>query len=107
MEHRATQGRLMKAEALRRFDAVVAAPFGAVGIRTEGVGTEDECVAEIAYLAPGIWQKRLTPQETAEGVYSVAFKPPRPGIYYVRLLQGGDMVPFHDGRQLTLEAVDK
>lgn len=35
------------------FDAVVTAPFGAVGIRTEGVGTEDECVAEILYLPPG------------------------------------------------------
>ncbi|HKC42338.1 MAG TPA: methylated-DNA--[protein]-cysteine S-methyltransferase [Burkholderiales bacterium] len=54
MEHRATQGRVMKAEALKRFDAIVAAPFGAVGIRTEGVGTEDECVAEIVYLPPGV-----------------------------------------------------
>jgi YVTN family beta-propeller protein len=69
--------------------------------------TKLESLTVIAYLAPGIWQKRLTPQETAEGVYSVAFKPPRPGIYYVRLLQGGDTVPFHDGQQLTLEAVDK
>ena len=69
--------------------------------------TKLKSLTVIAYLAPGVWQKRLTPQETAEGVYSVAFKPPRPGIYYVRLLHGGDTVPFHDGQQFTLEAVDK
>jgi methylated-DNA-[protein]-cysteine S-methyltransferase len=53
MEHRATRGRLMTRAQVREFDAVVAAPFGAVGIRTEGIGTEDECVAEILYLPPG------------------------------------------------------
>ena len=29
-------------------------PFGAVGIRTEGLGTEDECIAEILYLPAGV-----------------------------------------------------
>jgi methylated-DNA-[protein]-cysteine S-methyltransferase len=53
MENRATQGRLMAAAEVRALDAVVAAPFGAVGIRTEAVGTEDECVAAILYLPPG------------------------------------------------------
>ncbi len=53
MEHRATRGRLMTEAQMREFDAVVKAPFGAVGIRTEGVGTEDECVAEMLYLPPG------------------------------------------------------
>jgi methylated-DNA-[protein]-cysteine S-methyltransferase len=53
MEHRATRGRLMTEHEVREFDAVVKAPFGAVGIRTEGVGTENECVAEILYLPPG------------------------------------------------------
>lgn len=43
----------MSAAQLRDFDAVVTAPFGAVGIRIEGLGTEDECVAEILYLPPG------------------------------------------------------
>ena len=53
MEHRATRGRHLSAAAARAPDAVVRAPFGAVGIRTEGVGTEDECAAEILYLPPG------------------------------------------------------
>jgi methylated-DNA-[protein]-cysteine S-methyltransferase len=54
MEHQATRGRLVPDAELRRFDAVMATPFGAVGIRTEAVGTEEECVAEILYLPPGV-----------------------------------------------------
>jgi len=53
MEHRATQGRLLSPAELTRFDAVMRTPFGAVGVRTEAVGTEDECVAEIVYLPHG------------------------------------------------------
>ena len=53
MEHQATRGRVLPEAELRRFDAVVPTPFGAVGIRTEGLGTEDECIAEILYLPPG------------------------------------------------------
>lgn len=53
MENRATQGRHLSAADVRALDATVRTPFGAVGIRTEGVGTEDECVAEILYLPPG------------------------------------------------------
>jgi methylated-DNA-[protein]-cysteine S-methyltransferase len=54
MEHQATRGRRLSDAELRRFDAVVPTPFGAVGIRTEGLGTEDECIAEILYLPPGV-----------------------------------------------------
>jgi len=54
MEHRATQGRLITARAAQRFDAVMRTPFGGVGVRTEALGTEDECVSEITYLPPGV-----------------------------------------------------
>ncbi len=54
MENRATRGRLLPRAALGRFDAIVPTPFGGVGIRTEALGTEDECVAEILYLPPGV-----------------------------------------------------
>lgn len=74
---------------------------------TKAPKTKLENLTVLAYLAPGVWQKRLTPQETAEGIYSVAFNPPRPGIYYVQLLQGRDAVPLHDGQQLIFEAVEK
>jgi methylated-DNA-[protein]-cysteine S-methyltransferase len=50
IEHRATRGRRALPEALRRFDAVMRTPFGAVGVRTEALGTEDQCIAEIQYL---------------------------------------------------------
>jgi methylated-DNA-[protein]-cysteine S-methyltransferase len=53
MEHRATQGRALTAAELTRFDAVLRTPFGGIGLRTEGLGTENECVAEIVYLPPG------------------------------------------------------
>lgn len=57
MEHRASSGRLLSDAALQRLSAVMRTPFGAVGIRTEALGTEDECIAEILYLphaAPGV-----------------------------------------------------
>jgi YVTN family beta-propeller protein len=66
-----------------------------------------ENLTVVAFLAPGVWQKRLPPQETAEGVYSVTFNPPRVGIYYVQLLQGHDAVPLTDGQQLIFEVVEK
>lgn len=69
--------------------------------------TKLENLTVLAYLAPGVWQKRLAPRETAEGVYSVAFNPPKPGLYYVQLLHGRDAVPLHDGQQLIFEAVEK
>ena len=69
--------------------------------------TKLENLTALAYLAPGIWQKRLAPRETAAGIYSVAFNPPKPGIYYVQLLQGRDAVPLRDGQQLIFEAVEK
>jgi methylated-DNA-[protein]-cysteine S-methyltransferase len=54
MEHQATRGRHLSARQLEAFQAVVRTPFGGLGIRTEGVGTEGECVAEILYLPRGV-----------------------------------------------------
>jgi hypothetical protein len=67
--------------------------------------TKLENLSVLAYLAPGVWQKRLAPHETADGIYSVAFNPPKPGIYYVQLLQGRDAIPLPEG-QLIFEAVE-
>lgn len=53
MEHQATRGRLLKPMEIDRFDAVVATPFGGVGVRTEDVGSEDECIAELLFLPSG------------------------------------------------------
>jgi DNA-binding beta-propeller fold protein YncE len=61
----------------------------------------------VALLAPGVWQKRLTPQETAKGIYSVAFNPPRAGIYHVQLWQGREAVPLNNDQQFIFEVVEK
>jgi hypothetical protein len=66
-----------------------------------------ENLTVVAFLAPGVWQKRLAPQETGEGIYSVAFNPPRAGLYYVQLLQGREAVPMNNGEQLIFEVVEK
>jgi methylated-DNA-[protein]-cysteine S-methyltransferase len=54
MEHQATRGRHLSNADLAAFQAVLATPFGGVAIRTEAVGTEDECVAGILYLPHGL-----------------------------------------------------
>jgi len=54
MEHQATRGRLLDDRALAGYQAVLAMPFGGIAVRTEGLGTEDECVAEILYLPKGV-----------------------------------------------------
>jgi YVTN family beta-propeller protein len=58
------------------------------------------------WLAPGVQKRRLTPVETAAGIYSVSFKPRQPGIYYIELRCDRDAVPLQSGQQLTLEAVE-
>lgn len=61
MEHQATRGRRLSPADLGAFQAVLETPFGGVAIRTEAVGTEDECVAEILYLPRGV--KPVRPQD--------------------------------------------
>jgi len=61
----------------------------------------------LTYLAPGLWHKRMQAQETSEGIYSIVFEPPKPGIYYVHVLKDGDVVPTSDGQQVILEVSDK
>jgi hypothetical protein len=61
----------------------------------------------LTYLAPGIWQKRTPAQELGEGLYGIAFEPPKAGVYYVHILEDGTIVPMNDGEQVILEAVDR
>jgi hypothetical protein len=61
----------------------------------------------LTYLAPGLWNKRIQAQETAAGIYSIAFEPPKAGVYYVHVLKDGDIVPMDDGQQLILQVVDR
>ncbi len=71
MEHQATRGRALTARDLDGFQAVVVTPFGGLGIRTEAVGTEDECVAEILYLPHGVKARAPRDRLAAEAVRQV------------------------------------
>jgi YVTN family beta-propeller protein len=39
-------------------------------------------VVIVSFLAPGTWHRREFAKEEGDGVYSIAFKPPQPGVYY-------------------------
>lgn len=42
-------------------------------------------VGVLAFLAPGIWQKRDWAQAVGEGIYEVRITPPQEGVYYIFL----------------------
>jgi YVTN family beta-propeller protein len=71
------------------------------------VKTNLDSIVILTYLAPGLWHRRTQAQETSEGIYSIAFEPPKPGIYYVHVLKDGDIVPTNDGQQVILEVLNK
>jgi len=73
----------------------------------ESAKTNLDSVTILTYLAPGLWHRRTQAQETSEGIYSITFEPPKPGVYYVHVLKDGDIVPTNDGQQVILEVLDK
>jgi len=73
----------------------------------ESVKTNLDSIMILTYLAPGLWHRRTQAQETSEGIYSIAFEPPKPGIYYVHVLKDGDIVPTNDGQEVILEVLGK
>jgi YVTN family beta-propeller protein len=73
----------------------------------KSVKTNLDDIVILTYLAPGLWHRRTRAQETSEGVYSIAFEPPKPGVYYVHVLKDGDIVPTNDGQQVILQVLDR
>ena len=73
----------------------------------KSVKTDLDDIVILTYLAPGLWHERTPARETAEGVYTIAFEPPKAGVYHVHVLKDGELVPMHDGQQVILEVVDK
>jgi methylated-DNA-[protein]-cysteine S-methyltransferase len=71
MEHQATRGRHLSNAALAAYQAVLVTPFGGVAIRTEGLGTEDECIAEILYLPHGVKPRAPRDRLAAEAARQV------------------------------------
>jgi methylated-DNA-[protein]-cysteine S-methyltransferase len=72
MEHQATRGRHLSNADLADWQAVLATPFGGVAIRTDALGTEDECIAEILYLPHGATPRPPQDRLAREAVRQVA-----------------------------------
>jgi hypothetical protein len=51
-----------------------------------GTGTAHENLSDVsvlAFLAPGVWQKRQNASDAGAGIYSLTASLPKPGLYYV------------------------
>jgi len=58
----------------------------------------------LAFLAPGIWQKRVAADPAGDGLYEADFAPPRAGFYYVYLASPTLGIPFDNPQYLVLQA---
>ncbi len=61
-------------------------------------------VKVLAFLAPGIWQKRWMARSIGGGIYEIEFTPPQTGIYYVFLESPSTGLTFSNSRPFILEA---
>ena len=61
-------------------------------------------VRALAFLAPGIWQKRVPAEPDADGLYRVKFTVPEPGIYYMFLESPSLNVRMNKTRPVIFEA---
>jgi hypothetical protein len=62
-------------------------------------------VTVLAFLAPGIWQKRELATAAADGVYEMSFVPPQPGVYYIFFQSPSLGLQFNQSTPLTLQVV--
>jgi YVTN family beta-propeller protein len=61
-------------------------------------------VQVLVFLAPGIWQTRGIAKEVSQGIYSMDFIPPRPGIYYIHLSSAALGLPLNNPQFSMVEA---
>jgi YVTN family beta-propeller protein len=64
-------------------------------------------VRALAFLAPGVWQKRIVAEPAGDGVYHVKLTVPKAGIYYVFLESGSLQLKLNASRPLIFEALGK
>jgi YVTN family beta-propeller protein len=111
LERKRNTGKLVAfprlAERLLRVGDRVPLQFKIADLIDKSVKPNLDGIVILTYLAPGLWHKRMPAQETAEGIYGIAFEPPKAGVYYVHVLKDGDIVPMDDGQQLILQVVDR
>jgi YVTN family beta-propeller protein len=62
-------------------------------------------VTVLAFLAPGIWQKRELAKPVADSVYEMSFVPPQPGVYYIFFQSPSLGLQYNQSTPLTLQVV--
>jgi YVTN family beta-propeller protein len=59
-------------------------------------------VVIVTFLAPGTWHRRELAQEEGDGIYSIAFNPPQPGVYYGHVQCSSVNLQFGNPNYLTV-----
>jgi DNA-binding beta-propeller fold protein YncE len=67
--------------------------------------TNLEDLGVLVFLAPGIWQHRETAKAVGNGIYEIAFVPPRDGVYYIYFQVPSLNVAYNQTFPLTLQAM--
>lgn len=64
-------------------------------------------VRVLAFLAPGVWHKRVDARPVGDGVYEVSLAVPRRGVYYVFVESPSAKVRYNQLPHLILQAGDR
>jgi YVTN family beta-propeller protein len=62
-------------------------------------------VVVVSFLAPGTWHRRQLAKEEGDGVYSMTFNPPQPGVYYGHVQCGSVNLQFGNPNYLTVRVL--
>ncbi len=62
-------------------------------------------VVVVTFLAPGTWHRRELAKEEGDGVYSIGFKPPQPGVYYGHVQCSSVNLQFGNPNYLTVRVL--
>ena len=59
----------------------------------------------VTFLAPGTWHRRELAKEEGEGIYSISFNPPQPGVYYGHVQCSSVHLPFGNPNYITVRVL--
>jgi YVTN family beta-propeller protein len=62
-------------------------------------------VVIVTFLAPGTWHRRELAKEEGDGIYSIAFNPPQPGVYYGHVQCSSVNLQFGNPNYLTVRVL--
>ena len=64
-------------------------------------------VVILTFLAPGTWHRREVAKEEGDGVYSMGFNPPQPGVYYGHVQCSSVNLNFGNPNYLTVRVLPR